>query len=375
MSQPTLNPNLDLSGLYAQGNALSGLGQSPQQAMANLGPMYQQAYQGATNLNQQLLSGTQTGYDTLRQNVDQQYNDVAKGYQSLYGDVLGRIAGSNQTNLTDINAAYNASGGGINQNLISRGLGNSTVVNAMQRGNELDRQRALTASNNQFAQLGAGYASALGQAGLGAQQQGIGLGASLGQAQLGALERVSAPYPNAGLYANLAQMYGSNIQRQQDQQRADQLQRPGIGFGQGGMGVGSGSGNNTPFKGPTPFFGQSGGGVSIGGYGAPGFGGFGGLGSNAPPQTFNPNAYGDTGPWNGGSGTMTGGTTTAPTPFGGSPYGAYGDPTTVGGAGGGATIGGGMGGYNTYGNAGFGSNFYGDTGGVDSFDASNFYGV
>lgn len=337
MPVPSLAANIDLSGLRAQGNALSGLGGNPQQAMAQLGPMYQQGFLGSLGVNQQINTGVQTGYDTLRSNVDQQYGDIAKGYQNLYGDVLGRISGSNQTNLTDINAAYNASAGGASQDLINRGLGNSTTQSSVQRGIELDRQRALTASQNQFAQLGAGYANSIGQAGLGAQQAGTHLGASLGQAQLGAQERVSAPYPNAQMYSQLAQMYGSNLQRQQDQQRADQLQRPGAGFAWGGgTGVGSGSGNNTPFKGPPPGFGS---GLTGGGGGYGGFGSFGGDGGGRSAGVFNPNAFGDTGPWNGGSGTGLGGVTAATNPFGGSPYGAYGDPSTVGPVGSGATVG------------------------------------
>ncbi len=288
MAAPSLSANLDLSQLSAQGNALSGLGGDPAQAMAQLGPMYQQSYLGSLGLNQQLLGGLQTGYDTLRSNADQQYGDISKGYQSLYGDVLGRIAGTNQTNMNDINTSYNARAGGATQDLISRGLGNSTVQSAIQRGIENDRQRALTGSQNQFAQLGAGYASALGQAGLQSQQQGANLGANLGQAQLGMLERVNVPYPNAQMYSQLAQMYGSNLQRQQDQARLGQLTgNNGMTFtGAGGGGVGGGRNGFGPAPGPSMSWGGGGSTFSPQGYSAGGFT----SGYRSPTQA--PSAYG-----------------------------------------------------------------------------------
>jgi hypothetical protein len=156
----------------------------------------------------------------------------------------------------------------------------------MQRGVELDRQRAITGSQNQFAQLGAGYASALGQAGLGARQQGAQIGANLGSQQLGFQASTMAPYPNASLYANLAQMAGANQQRTQAQGQFDQLARPGgAGFSQGGMGVGGGRADNTPFKGPTMM--DHGGGM-VGGYGGGGFGNFGGFAGGSAPAPYQP---------------------------------------------------------------------------------------
>lgn len=282
-----LTTNLPWQNLQSQSNAFSGLGQNPQTALAGLGQAYQGNYSAALGLNAALSSGTQTGYQNLRGQLDKQYSDISTGYQNLYGDVLGRIAGTNQTNLQDINAQYDAFAGSQTQSAINNGLGNSTIAMNMQRGVQQDRERALTASQNQFAQLGAGYASSIGAQGLQSQQAGAQTQAGLGQDQLHALLSTSIPYPNAGLYSNLAQMYGANQQRTQDQQRADQLQRPGVGFAWGGgTGVGSGAGNNTPFRGPSAVSGMGGG--MAGGYGGGGLGSFGGFGGTT--ATYQPPA-------------------------------------------------------------------------------------
>jgi hypothetical protein len=76
----------------------------------------------------------------------------------------------------------------------------------MQRAINLDRARAITQSQNQFAQLGANYAAQIGGAGLAAQQQGAGIQASLGQAQMNALSQVNAGYPDASMYGHKPMM-------------------------------------------------------------------------------------------------------------------------------------------------------------------------
>lgn len=212
MATPNLSANLPWQGLAAGGQALSGLGGDPTAAKAQLGNLYQQQYGAALDMNRGLFDASQTGYEALRSSVDRDYQSVLGGYQDLYGDVLGRLAGTNSSNIMDINTNAAAQSGAASQQMVNRGLGNSTVQQNMQRAIALDRARAVTDSENRFAQLGANYASQIGGDRLRSQQQGIGLGAQLGQAQLGMLERVNAGYPDAGMYGSLAQMYGSQAE-------------------------------------------------------------------------------------------------------------------------------------------------------------------
>lgn len=294
MAVADLSAQLPWQALAGQANAFANLGNNPQQAAAALGSSYAGNYNAALNMNQGLYSGIQTGYQNLRGQLDQQYQDVFKGYQNLYGDVLGRIAGTNQSNIQDINSQYNAMQGGTLAGLVSRGLGNSTTMASLARGTEMDRARAVTASQNQFAQLQAGYASQLGQAGLQSQQQGANLGANLGQNQLNFMNSVQAPYPNMGTYAQLAQMYGAQGQAQQDRSMQmsmlQQAQGPGAGtFIRGGPTVSGGSAGFGPLT-PSANFGYSGGGQTTGGLYLGGGAGY------APPSTYTPPAsYGFSG--------------------------------------------------------------------------------
>lgn len=236
MATPNLTTNLPWQSLSSGGNAFAGAGGDPQAALGQLGQNYNNQYQAALGLTGAQYSGLQTGYENLRQSVDQNYQDILGGYSSLYGNVLDRIAGTNSSNIQDINSQYNANQGAMNQSAVSRGLGNSSLQQNLQRANELDRARAITGSQNQFAQLGANYAANIGSQRLGAQQQGAQLGANLGQAQLGSLERVNVGYPDAGMYGNLAQMYG----RQAEQQRLQKQQPAGGGIRQAGAFMASG---------------------------------------------------------------------------------------------------------------------------------------
>jgi len=222
MAVAQFNYNLPWQGLATGGQALSGLGGDPKAAMANLGPLYQSQYAAALGMNQALHQGVQTGYDSLRQSVDDIYGNIYKNYDSLYGDVLGRIAGTNTSNIRDIEANARAQSAASQQSLINRGLGNTTILNSANRGINSDRQREITRSNEQFAQLGAGYANQIGQNRIGAQQSKAQMMAGLGTQQLGALERVNAGYPDAGMYGQLAQMYGASAEADKNRQ---QLQR------------------------------------------------------------------------------------------------------------------------------------------------------
>lgn len=286
-----LSYNLPLQTLQGQANQFQGLNGSPDQAIGQLGQNYANAYNSATALNQGIYQGTQTGYNNLRNQLSQQYSDIQAGYQKDYGDVLGQIAGTNATNLKDINTQYAALSGSSMQDAVSRGLGNTTVQQNMQRGIALDQARATTASQNQFAQLQAGYGSQITGQALQAQQQGAQTQANLGQNQLNFGASVSAPYPNAGLYGQLAQMYGA--QNEQNKNRALQQQALNQAGARQPVAAGSVGNQLAPFSGP-----------QMGGYGG-GSGGYGAgdssfmFGQSGTPATvpgsptgfFNPDSY------------------------------------------------------------------------------------
>lgn len=230
MAATMLGFDLPWQGLQAGGNALSGLGGDPQSAMAALGPMYQQQYQAALEMNRKNNENVQRGYGQLRSDADQIYNNIYTNLDKRYGDVLGRIAGTNTSNIRDIEANARAQSAAANQNLVSRGLGNSTIVNSMNRGINSDRQREITRSNEAFAQLGAGYADRIWGDRTNAQQNKAQMMAGLGTQQLGAMERIQAGYPDAAMFGSLAQMYGAQAEADKNRKLQEAaMQRAGQG--------------------------------------------------------------------------------------------------------------------------------------------------
>jgi hypothetical protein len=107
---------------------------------------------------------------------------------------MRRLSGSNRANMMDIANKYTALSGQMSQQMIDRGLGNTTIQGSMQRGVAADRAHETTRSRNMYSQLMANTQSQLGQAGLQAQQ---GMMNSM-------LQYVSAPYPDPSTYAQMA---------------------------------------------------------------------------------------------------------------------------------------------------------------------------
>ena len=155
----------------------------------------------------------------LRQSTSDIYDNIYKNLDARYGDVLGRISNTNTSNLNDINRNAEALSGQASQQMVSRGLGNTTVQQNMQRAIAADRMREATRSNEAFAQLGAGYADRIWQDRTAAQQSKAAALSSLGVAQNSALERVNVGYPDAGMFASLAQMYGAQAEAQKNRKQ------------------------------------------------------------------------------------------------------------------------------------------------------------
>lgn len=265
MAIRSLSASLPFSGLASGANVYAGLGGNPKDSLSQLGAIYGQQYNAALDMNKALFDASQSGYENLRGQLDQQYQGIQGGYNQLGQDVQGMISGSNASNITDINANYSAQAGKASQDMVSRGLGNSTVQQNIQRAIALDRARAITQSQNQFAQLGASYASQIGQGGLNAQMQGANVQANLGSQQMNALNQVNAPYPNASVYGSLAAMYGAQAQRD------EAMKQNRGGFGQYQGAGGSYSRAPSPFGQSVPMTAPSGMGQFTTSIGMPGY--------------------------------------------------------------------------------------------------------
>lgn len=234
----------------APGAMFSGLSGSPQQALAALGPAYQSSYDAALNFNQRLGDTVNTGY-----------NNLLAAQQGSQQEILNDIANYGQSSRQGLidQHAYNT--GKALTSMISRGLGNTTVLDSAQRGYNYDYAKANLQLDDQLAAMKANL-----------KNQFIGQNTNLGGSQLAFLERMSGPYPNASLYAGLASQYGAAAQSDKNQQSIrDQLGRAGGGFGmqQALPGIGAG-GQGRPQSAYRPIVGGFG---DVGIYGPTGGGG------------------------------------------------------------------------------------------------------
>lgn len=233
---------------------------------------YQSAYANALSINSQLYNNILAGYQGLTAAQVAQQNSIQAGYGQLQGDVLHDIQNIDASQRQAIADTYHQQSGAAAQQLINRGLGNTTVQSGVQRGLVADKTKADIALSNQMAQLTAGYRSQLGQAGLNYQNQANMQNTALGSQQLGWMNSVSAPYPNVMDYNRAAMMRGAVSQGQHSPTGVG-----GIGgIGGGGFRVAGGSQGGMRGIG-----GGGGGGFSQG----PSYGGFGGYGSLTTRQT------------------------------------------------------------------------------------------
>lgn len=111
----------------------------------------QDQYNQAKQANIQRYNQTLQGYDTSRANATQGYQNAMKTAQAGYGaakaEGMGYVDQMGKQETADTNMRYQALSNKTNQSAISSGLGNSTVLGAMQRGVSQDQSAELRRVN------------------------------------------------------------------------------------------------------------------------------------------------------------------------------------------------------------------------------------
>lgn len=173
---------------------------------------YGQQYQNYLNMAQQTYSNVLSGYQNLLQQQQQQSQGIQQGYGQLAQGVQDQLQGAEAGQQQQLQNLYQHQLGQNTQSAIDRGLGNTTVLDSMQRGATNDQALAQSQLAGQFAQQRAGYQSQLGQAGLGYAGQALGQQVGIYGQQLGWMDSFRQQQPDPLGYASLAQ------QKQQFQQ-------------------------------------------------------------------------------------------------------------------------------------------------------------
>ena len=174
---------------------LQGYGQLAGQQANALGGLAG-LYGNRTNDFASAASNILGGYGNRLNSAAGQLNTIGNSYNQLLNNQMSRLGLLGQTEATNLNQAFNQSGAQQQQGLVDRGLGNTTVTTALQRGNELDRQRALTNLAQNVAQQMNQTEMGAALPGLQFQQQATGTLADLSGQGLGAAGQFTGDIAN-----------------------------------------------------------------------------------------------------------------------------------------------------------------------------------
>lgn len=238
--------------------------------LGSLGSHYASAYNNALAMNSSNYSNILAGYQQTMAGQTSAQDAIKAGYTGLYNDVLGGLANQGQTQREQINRDYAAHLGQQSQQLIDRGLGNSTVQSSVARGLGLDQAFAGNALEEQVARQRADYASRLGLSGLDYANTANMQNTAQANNQLGWMNSVMSPYPDANMYSQLAQQYGMTAEAAKWRDQLTRNRYPGNPPAGSTLSGVYGTHFPTGFSG-----GEPGGGVQLGAGSGGGGGGFG----------------------------------------------------------------------------------------------------
>lgn len=167
---------------------LQGFGGLNTQQNQNIGGItegYNDRLGGATGQYADLLAG----YGNVGAEANQEYSDLAALYGGLTNRTMGRLEGLGQTEAANIQERFARQAADADQDLISRGLSNTTVRPTVQRGIALDQSRAQTELAEQLAREKNAQDMATAGMALPALERFTGARSDLGMAGLQAGER------------------------------------------------------------------------------------------------------------------------------------------------------------------------------------------
>ena len=216
-------------------------GYLPFAGLLGSGKSYDKDYGSALALNAANYNNIYGGFQDLLAAQQTGNQAIESGYTERRNNAMQLLAGLEQGQREDIQAGATRATSQNSQDLIGRGLSNSTVQSTLARGVEADKNRAVNNLVGQMAGTKANIYSALEGDRLNAMNANRDALNRIAQQRLGFQERVSAPYPDAGKYAALAQQAGANRMAgagMGPQGGGLPRQMPGGGGMQGGGGIG-----------------------------------------------------------------------------------------------------------------------------------------
>ena len=157
----------------------------------------------------EILGGYQTRQGILAPEIEQ----MPGHYASREQHIMGEMSGLGRAARADLNRRYDQEAGNVEQSLIDRGLGNTTVLGSMTRGVRDQQARAMHSLNEQLRRERLGYRTALSGDTLGSMERSIDARSNLYREPLDFMERREDLGPDtAYLNAAMATAYGSGTE-------------------------------------------------------------------------------------------------------------------------------------------------------------------
>ena len=157
----------------------------------------------------EILGGYQTRQGILAPEIEQ----MPGHYASREQHIMGEMSGLGRAARADLNRRYDQEAGNVEQSLIDRGLGNTTVLGSMTRGVRDQQDRAMNSLNEQLRRERLGYRTALSGDTLGSMERSIDARSNLYREPLDFMERREDLGPDtAYLNAAMATAYGSGTE-------------------------------------------------------------------------------------------------------------------------------------------------------------------
>lgn len=189
-------------------NAGQSLDQTQDTKINDLLAEFQTSHDAAKAANESRYNELKTGYTNRANNIGGMFDTLANSYQTRENTLTGLLNNMGAQARTDISNQYDASKGSADQDLTSRGLGNTTVRSSVMSGINDRKAAELRRHDENMRQQQFGYRSALSGDTLGARGQAAAAKMQLSAEPLGVIERRTDTAPSLADIANLTMQLG-----------------------------------------------------------------------------------------------------------------------------------------------------------------------
>lgn len=165
---------------------------------------YQNAFNEAKQANESRYGTILGGYDSRLTDFSRATSGLQTQYNDRFDRIMGRIYGVGQSQRNNLDESFDRNRAGGYASAISRGLGNTTVLDATTRGIDLDRERAKIQLEDALSREQSDYDARLSGESLAFGERGLGEWARQKKEKLDFMERRTDAYPDPNVYAAAA---------------------------------------------------------------------------------------------------------------------------------------------------------------------------